>query len=86
MQVLIEQTAPAQQRAVALPQATQRFVPASQTKGSPQLPPLPTFDGQQGCPDPPQATHEPAEQMVDGAVQPTPPVQHASPSLPHAPF
>jgi hypothetical protein len=86
LQVLIEQTRPAQQRVVAEPHATQRLVPDSQTKGSPQVPPPPVFDKQQGCPAPPQATHEPAEHVVDGAVQPTPPLQQSCPSLPHAPF
>lgn len=75
LQVLIEQTRPAQQRFVAEPHTTQRFVPDSQTKGSPQVPPVPVFDRQQGCPAPPQATHEAPEQVVDGAVQPIPPAQ-----------
>ena len=86
LQVPVVQTAPAQQRVPVVPQATHRSVPVSQTNGSPQTPPLPSLDGQHGCPDPPQTTHAPATQVVDGDVQPTLPLQQASPSRPHTPF
>jgi hypothetical protein len=86
LQVPVEQTAPAQQRAPVVPHATHRFVPVSHTNGSPQAPPLPSLDGQHGWPDPPQTTHAPPTQVVDGDVQPTPPLQQDSPSRPHTPF
>jgi hypothetical protein len=73
------QTEPAQHWLVAAPQVTQRFVPVWQTKGSPQNRPFPRFGGQHGCPSPPQATHVPLEHVLEGAVHPTPPAQHASP-------
>jgi hypothetical protein len=80
-----EQTDPAQHWLPVAPQTTQRFVPVSHTNGSPQNAPVPRFGGQQGCPRPPQATHVPFEQVLDGAVQFTLPAQQGSPSLPHAP-
>lgn len=83
---VIEQTEPAQHALPVAPHAMHRFVPVSQTNGSPQNAPLPRFGGQQGCPSPPHATQVPAEQVVEGAVQPTPAAQHGAPSLPHAPL
>ena len=83
---VVVQTDPAQHALLVAPQATQRFVPVWQTKGSPQYPPLPRFGGQQGCPEPPHATHVPFEHVLDGAVQLTPPPQQGAPSRPHAPL
>jgi hypothetical protein len=45
---VVAQTDPPQQALPVAPHATQRFVPVSQTNGSPQTPPVPRFGGQQG--------------------------------------
>jgi hypothetical protein len=79
------QTDPAQHALVDAPHATQRLVPVWQTNGSPQKPPDPRLGAQHGWPTPPHATHIPFEHVLEGAVHPTPPAQHASPICPHAP-
>ncbi len=61
----------------------QVVVALSQTNGSPHTPP-PLSAVQQAWPTPPQATQVlPPPHIVKGAVQETPPAQHASPSAPH---
>jgi hypothetical protein len=44
-----------------------------------------SLPGQQGCPMPPQLTHAFPLHTENGAVQPTPPAQHASPKRPQVP-
>jgi hypothetical protein len=59
-------------------------VVGSQANGSAHTEP-PWLPVQHGSLNPPHATHDPAAHVANGAVQPTPPPQHACPILPHVP-
>ena len=78
-------TPPAQQSEPETPHATQ--VPAAGSHACPLLHHLPAVlsPGQHGSPVPPQPTHTFARHAVNGAVQATPPAQHACPGPPQLP-
>jgi hypothetical protein len=64
---------------------TQVLLALSQTSSALHQKPPALLPGQHAWPLPPQATQAPAWHALNGAVQPTPPPQHASPMPPHEP-
>jgi hypothetical protein len=82
VQVPVVHTRPAQHAWPAPPHASQRLFPLH-TFGAPHQ--FLSAPGQQRSPAPPHGVHRPFWQSANGAVQPTPAPQHASPSLPHEP-